>query len=170
MNPVPCYIALGSNLGYPSENLCSAVELLRGVSSSHELSRSGLYRSEPVGPIEQPDYLNAVVSFPVRLAPLELLERLQAIEAGHGRTREVRWGARTLDLDLLLYGDKVIRTERLQVPHPLIAERLFVLKPLMDLNPSLMVPGVGTVRELVEHCPTLRMEWVPWTHRRSAAH
>jgi 2-amino-4-hydroxy-6-hydroxymethyldihydropteridine diphosphokinase len=166
MNDVVCYIALGSNLGDPAEQLRSAVEALRGVSSSNELLRSGLYRSEPVGPAGQPDYLNAVVSFPVRLAPAELLRRLQEIEAAHGRTRELRWGARTLDLDILLYGDSIIRTDQLQVPHPLMVERLFVLKPLMDLSPRLLVPGLGVVGELMEQCPGLRLEPVSWPRRR----
>lgn len=107
-----------------------------------------------MGPSGQPDYINAVVEIAVTLPPHDLLDALQAIEAAAGRVRtSERWGPRTLDLDLLLYGDAVISDERLQVPHPGLPLRSFVLYPLHELEPGLRVPGFGTVGEMLGRCP-----------------
>lgn len=99
-----------------------------------------------MGPQDQPDYLNSVIEFYTAIEPLDLLDLLQAIESDHQRLRERRWGARTLDLDLLLYGDEQINNARLTVPHPGITERSFVLIPLLELDPDLHVPGLGLAR------------------------
>lgn len=108
-----------------------------------------------MGPQDQPDYINAVMRLRTELSAVSLLDAMQSIERSHGRRRqsERRWGARTLDLDLLLYGEQLIRTQRLQVPHPGMAERDFVLRPLYEIEPDLQVPGLGAVRALLQRCP-----------------
>jgi 2-amino-4-hydroxy-6-hydroxymethyldihydropteridine diphosphokinase len=114
-------------------------------------AHSPLYKSPPLGPSDQPDYINAVAALDTGLAALELLAALRDIERRHGRKRDgVRWGPRSLDLDLLLYGDVVMDTPELTLPHPGLPERAFVLYPLFDVAPQLAVPGRGTVRELRE--------------------
>jgi len=127
------YVALGSNLGDRRDHLRHGVRSLPGVSAV-----SHLYETEPVGGPEQGAYLNLVVELATDLYPWELLDRCLAIEAGAGRERSVRWGARTLDLDVLLWGDARIESERLTVPHPRMWERRFVLAPLNDLAPQLL--------------------------------
>jgi 2-amino-4-hydroxy-6-hydroxymethyldihydropteridine diphosphokinase len=144
------YIGIGSNLGRPVERVRCARDALAGLPKSRLLAVSPLYRNPAVGPGEQPDFVNAVAALQTRLEPHDLLDALLAIEAGQGRTRgSVRWQPRTLDLDLLLYGERAIRDARLTVPHPHIRERAFVLKPLLDLAPALEIPGVGAVAELL---------------------
>jgi 2-amino-4-hydroxy-6-hydroxymethyldihydropteridine diphosphokinase len=107
-----------------------------------------------MGPADQPDYVNAVMAVDTTLEPLPLLDHLQAIETAHGRVRlGERWGPRTLDLDILVFGDQEIRTNRLQVPHSGMTEREFVLYPLMEVAPDLAVPGVGLLYNLVDACP-----------------
>jgi len=132
---VLCYVALGSNMGDSHAYLQKAIEDLESHHNIHELKVSHFYQSKPHGPQDQPDYLNAAVVFITDLAPETLLDLLQKIENVNDRVREgvLRWGARTLDLDLLFYADKVINTKRLIVPHPRICERAFVLFPLRDL-------------------------------------
>lgn len=129
-----CYIGLGSNLGDSKQILRDAVQAL---SQLGQVRCSKLYQSPPMGPQDQPDYLNAVVELTTSLAPLELLDQLQRIEQESGRVRLRHWGERTLDLDLLLYGDQVISHPRLTVPHVGVMLRDFVLLPLLDLNPNL---------------------------------
>lgn len=146
------YIGIGSNLGRPVERVRCARDSLAALPKTRLLAISPLYRNPAVGPGEQPDYVNAVAALETRLAPHELLEALLAIEAGQGRMRgSVRWQPRTLDLDLLMYGDRAICDGRLTVPHPHIQERAFVLKPLLDLAPALEVPGLGPVAELLSN-------------------
>jgi len=156
------FIALGSNLGNPGQHLAGAAQALADLGAGDDLHWSRLYRSEPVGPPGQPDYLNAVVTLPLRITPLRLLDRLQEMEAAHGRIRGMRWGPRTLDLDILMFGEKIVSSQRLHIPHPRIAERLFVLRPLMDIDPLLHIPGVGAVADLTERCPPMRLSPVPW--------
>ncbi len=156
------YIALGSNLGDPPRQIADAVCELAHLALSGSVERSQLFRNAPLGCADQPDFFNAVVRFETRLFPMGLLEALQSIEQRHGRVRREKWGARTLDLDLLLYGGGRIDHPRLRVPHPEIAERAFVLRPMFDLNPAEIVPGMGSVRQLLETCPPWRMEWVTW--------
>lgn len=153
------YIGLGSNLDAPRQQLASALAELGRLPDTDRCTASSLYRSRPVGPQDQPDYVNAVAALDTRLAPLDLLDRLQAIEQQHGRRRDgVRWGARTLDLDVLLYGDAIINSPRLIVPHPEMTNRGFVLKPLHELAPDLEIPGVGTASELLARVNTDDLE------------
>lgn len=154
-------VALGSNLQEPARQLVEAVTALQGLETCRLKRCSRVYRSTAVGPGEQPDYLNAAVLLETRLAPLALLDALQGIEARQGREREVRWGPRTLDLDLLLYGDQTLHLPRLQVPHPRIAERDFVLYPLADLLPAdSELPGLGPLTAMLATCPGADLEVV----------
>lgn len=144
------YIAIGSNLGRPVKQVRRAGEALGRLPHTRLLGISPLYRNAAVGPGAQPDYVNAVAAIETRLDPHALLDALQAIEAQQGRVRgAVRWQSRTLDLDLLIYGDRAIRDERLTVPHPRMHERAFVLKPLLDIAPGLEVPGLGPIASLL---------------------
>lgn len=143
-----CYIGLGSNLENPLQQLQNAISHLRAQSTISELQTSALYRSKAVGPGEQNDYLNAVALFKTTLDAHALLSLLQAIETKQGRVRLERWGARTLDLDMLLYGDQCINTATLTVPHPRMKERNFVLQPLLDLNPTLVLPDGTALKGL----------------------
>lgn len=137
---IPACIGLGANLGDARATLKSAVAALRTLADSRVLAVSRLYRSAPLGPAGQPDYFNAALLLETTLTPHALLAALQAIENEHGRVREVRWGARTLDLDLLLYGRDEISTADLVVPHPELSARNFVVRPLLDINPGLSLP------------------------------
>ena len=147
------YVALGCNLGDRYASLKSAVDALQAHANITEVQASSVYETDPMGPADQPDYLNAVVSLHTCLAPLELLDALQLIERRHGRTRDgERWGPRTLDLDLLLYAERVIESPRLTVPHPGIADRSFVLFPLAELDSELVIPDKGPVARLKAQC------------------
>ena len=148
------YIGIGSNLADPLEQVKQAIKHLQGLKQSSFLNSSSLYVSQPMGPEDQPDYINAAVSLSTRLPPLALLDQLQGIEANHGRVRNgQRWGPRTLDLDVLIYGENIINSERLVIPHPGLHERAFVLYPLHEINPELIIPGRASLAELIEHCP-----------------
>lgn len=136
-----CYIGLGSNLNHPRRQLEQALATLSRVVGIHLLRRSPWYVSQAVGPGSQPDYLNGVLELETCLTAEALLDVLQQVEAQQGRERTVHWGPRTLDLDLLLYGTQVIDSPGLQVPHPRLGERAFVLAPLADLAPSLCLPA-----------------------------
>lgn len=149
-----CYVALGSNLEDPLRQLRAATVALGQLPGTRLLAASRIVRSVAVGPGEQPDYLNAVARLDTRLAPMALLDYLQAIEARQGRIRTERWGARTLDLDLLLYGDESLDTERLTLPHPRMCERNFVLYPLRDVaEANLMLPDGRKLDTLIRACP-----------------
>ena len=132
------YIGLGSNLGDSRQILTEAVAKLAALGP---VQVSKLYQSPPMGPQDQPHYFNAVVQLDTQLAPLDLLDQLQHLEQDAGRVRLRRWGERTLDLDLLLYGDQQIQHERLIVPHVGILQRDFVLIPLLDLDPKIQIQG-----------------------------
>jgi len=147
---IESYIALGSNLERPEQQLKKAIIALQSLPESCLLKVSSLYGSSPMGPQDQPDYINAVVKIETALEPLALLDQLQALEAVFGRVKGERWGARVLDLDLLLYGDQVIDHPRLQVPHIGISERAFVLLPLSELVDELLIPKQGLLSELVK--------------------
>lgn len=152
--PVTAYIGLGSNLEEPRAQLRRALEALGRLERSELLRSSPFYRSAPMGPADQPDYLNAVAALRTELPPLELLDRLQAIETEQGRRRGAqRWGPRTLDLDLLLYGQERIDSPRLSVPHPGLTERSFVLVPLLDIAPDLVLPDGRALAALAAACP-----------------
>ena len=132
MNEHVVYIGLGSNLQNPESQVRRAIQALGELPGSGVQAASSLYRSTPMGPQDQPEYVNAVVQLATGLSPGELLDRLQRVEQAHERVRGQHWGPRTLDLDILLYGDEVIATERLQIPHPGLAQRNFVLYPLAN--------------------------------------
>ncbi len=151
---VRAFIGLGSNLATPSQQITQARTAIAATNGIQELAFSSLYKSAPMGPQDQPDYVNAVMAIATDLSPLELLKILQRIEHEHGRVRNgERWGPRTLDLDLLLYGDQQIQVPDLTVPHVGIAEREFVLYPLYEIAPDLTVPGKGSLSDLVANCP-----------------
>ncbi len=142
------YIALGANLGEPVETLQDAITTLAQSTELSHLKASSLYSSSPMGPSDQPDYVNAVASAETQLSPLALLDFLQTIEQQFGRERSLRWGPRTLDLDILLYDDQCINSERLTIPHIGLAERDFVIIPLAELNPQLILPNGQTIELL----------------------
>lgn len=147
---ITTFIGIGSNLGRPVEQVRRAREALAELPKTRLLGLSPLYRNPAVGPGDQPDYVNAVAAIETQLGPRDLLKALQAIETAQGRARgSVRWQPRTLDLDLLMYGDRTIHDGCLTVPHPHIQERAFVLRPLMDVAPDLDVPGLGPVAALL---------------------
>lgn len=136
---ITAYVALGSNLADPVAQLQQAVKSLQKFAQNVQVSP--FYGSKPLGPQDQPDYVNAVVKLDTDLAPLALLDKLQQIEQDQGRVRLRRWGERTLDLDMLLYGDQQITSERLTVPHYDMHRREFVIVPLFDLAPKLILPN-----------------------------
>lgn len=146
------YIALGSNLENPVAQLQQAAADLALLPDSKLVQVSPFYHSQPMGPQDQPDYVNAAAHLVTNLEPIQLLDALQAIELAHGRVRKQHWGARTLDLDILLIGQLELSTERLTVPHYGMKERAFVLLPLFDIAPDLTLPDGQTVRELAQHC------------------
>jgi 2-amino-4-hydroxy-6-hydroxymethyldihydropteridine diphosphokinase len=144
------FIGLGSNLDNPREQVIAAFRELAETDGIRLLARSSLYLSEPLGPQDQPDFINAAAAIETSLDPLSLLEVLLTIEQKHARKRERHWGPRTLDLDLLLYDDERIQHPDLTVPHPAIAERSFVLLPLQEIAPELVIPGLGSVSSLLQ--------------------
>jgi 2-amino-4-hydroxy-6-hydroxymethyldihydropteridine diphosphokinase len=140
------YLGLGSNLGDREAVLRAAIRAL-DAGGVRILHRSSVYETEPVGLRDQPRFLNLVVEAETALSPDDLLALIQLIEASLGRTREVRWGPRTVDIDILLFGDETVVTDRLTIPHPEIRGRRFVLEPLAELRPDLKLPGGPTVAD-----------------------
>ena len=146
--PVRVYLGFGSNLEDPERQVRSAVDEVGALPGIVLVRCSSLYRTAPLGPPGQPDYINAVAAYDTTLEPHPLLDALQGLEAAHGRVRAERWGARTLDVDILLYGRCEIADVRLTVPHAHLAEREFVLIPLVEIAPDLEIPRQGSVRAL----------------------
>lgn len=142
------YIALGSNMDSPHSQLDSALEAIAQHPHMQLTGVSSRYQTPPIGP-QQPDFINAAAELSTDLSPLALLDALQAIEQQQNRVRNIHWGPRTLDLDILLYDNLVLESERLTIPHPRLSERAFVLVPLTDLNPQLALPSGETVAELL---------------------
>ncbi|PMZ97680.1 MULTISPECIES: 2-amino-4-hydroxy-6-hydroxymethyldihydropteridine diphosphokinase [unclassified Pseudomonas] len=152
------YIGLGSNLDEPAEQLRSALQALDLIAETRLAAASALYTSDSLLP-GQPRYTNAVAAIDTALAPLDLLDALQAIENGQGRVRKERWGPRTLDLDMLLFGDQVIDVPRLKVPHYHMQARPFVLYPLAELVPeSFHLADGRPLAQLLEDCPFVGLE------------
>jgi len=148
---ITAYIAVGSNLADPVSQANLAIETLKSLPQSKFIATSKLYSSTPMGPQNQPDYINAVVAIETELTPIELLNCTQAIEQEQGRVRkDERWGPRTLDLDIILYGNEVIDSERLTVPHYGMKGREFVLYPLAEIAPSLQLPDGTELSELLK--------------------
>ena len=168
---VRAYIGLGGNLGDVAASFRSAAASIAALPDTQIVTGSGLYASPPWGGVAQPDYLNAVLGIDTGLPALALLEALLAIERAHGRDRGagLRWGPRPLDCDILLFADAVIDSGRLQVPHPRMAERAFVLVPLAEIAPDLDIPGLGALRPLLDRVseqPIRRIaEGIPHVHQ-----
>lgn len=146
---VDAFIGVGSNLSYPSSQVEAAIDRLADLPGSRLVARSSLYRSAPFGGVEQPDFVNAAVQLQTQLSAGRLLEYLKDLERAQGRDEGgKRWGPRVIDLDLLVYGRQRISQPGLSVPHPGIAERNFVLLPLMEIAPELDVPGLGPLSSI----------------------
>lgn len=157
---VRAYIGLGSNLNNPAAQIRQALTALAALPSTRMLAHSHIYKSKPLGPPEQADFLNAAAILETQLEPLALLRNLHNLEEQQGRrrTRERRWGPRTLDLDILVYGELALHTPELTLPHPGVHLRSFVLYPLAELAPELVIPGHGSVRALRERCTSPAIE------------
>ncbi|UAB69767.1 2-amino-4-hydroxy-6-hydroxymethyldihydropteridine diphosphokinase [Vibrio sp. SCSIO 43132] len=148
---ITVYIAVGSNLSDPVTQALQGIEALKSIPNTELVRASSLYSSTPMGPQNQPDYINAVVEVQTSLTPLELLDSTQKIELEQGRVRkDERWGPRTLDLDIVLYGNEVIDSERLTVPHYGMKVREFVLYPLAEIAPSLTLPDGTQLQTLLK--------------------
>ncbi|MEH6549467.1 MAG: 2-amino-4-hydroxy-6-hydroxymethyldihydropteridine diphosphokinase [Pseudomonadales bacterium] len=155
------YIAMGANLGRPLDQIETGLRALNQHKACTVLACSPYYRSKAVGPGEQPDYINGVCKISSSLDAEELLLLLQEIEQQNGRTREIHWGPRTLDLDLLLFGDLTLNTEFLTLPHPRMEQRDFVIRPLFDLAPELELPNghsLATVLQQLEDSGLIQIE------------
>jgi 2-amino-4-hydroxy-6-hydroxymethyldihydropteridine diphosphokinase len=150
MNPLwrPAYVAIGSNLESPRDRVLEAIERLGKLHAARSASRSRLYLSRPLGPQDQPQFVNAAVGLLTQLAPLDFLTELLAIERAMGRERRQRWGPRVIDLDLLWMVDSPVALPALTLPHPGVSIRNFVLYPLADIAPTLKIPGLGPVLDL----------------------
>ncbi|MEX1199960.1 MAG: 2-amino-4-hydroxy-6-hydroxymethyldihydropteridine diphosphokinase [Methylophaga sp.] len=147
------YIGLGSNLEAPAEQIKTALTDLQSLPATQLLKTSSLYASPPMGPQDQPDYINAVALLDTTLSAHDLLNALQAIEQQHGRQRKRHWGERTLDLDILLYGQQMIEDERLSVPHPGLTQRAFVIYPLLEIAGDINIPGHSNLQAIALQCP-----------------
>jgi 2-amino-4-hydroxy-6-hydroxymethyldihydropteridine diphosphokinase len=153
------YIGLGSNLADPLEQLRSALAALAALPQTSLTAQSSFYISDPLGPADQPRYVNAVAALDTELPPLELLDALQAIEQEQGRMRKgERWGPRTLDLDILLFGERQLDEPRLTVPHYHMHARAFVLYPLAEIAPQLYLPDGRALSALLAACPFAGLE------------
>ena len=155
------YIAIGSNLASPLEQVNAAIQAIGEIPDSRIMAVSSFYRTPPLGPQDQPDYLNAAVALETTLAPEALLDHTRRIELQQGRVRKAeRWGPRTLDLDIMLFGDEVINTERLTVPHYDMKNRGFMLWPLVEIAPELLFPGNTPLRTyLAQNYPQRPALW-----------
>jgi 2-amino-4-hydroxy-6-hydroxymethyldihydropteridine diphosphokinase len=158
---VRAYIALGANLGRAAEQVQYGARALAALPSTKLLHCSSLYRTAPVGNTAQPDFINAVCALETTLPAPGLMQALLEIERAHGRVRDVPGGPRTLDLDLLLYGEAVLNTADLTVPHPRLHERAFVLYPLQEIAPGLEIPGRGRLEDLLPGCAGQPIEKLP---------
>jgi 2-amino-4-hydroxy-6-hydroxymethyldihydropteridine diphosphokinase len=144
----PAYVAIGSNLESPRERVLEAMERLDALSAPDMLLRSNLYLSRPMGPQDQPDYVNAAAGLLTQSTPQELLAHLLDIERSMGRTQRERWGPRVIDLDLVWMVGATVDEPGLKVPHPGVSTRNFVLYPLADIAPTMKIPGMGAVLDL----------------------
>jgi 2-amino-4-hydroxy-6-hydroxymethyldihydropteridine diphosphokinase len=143
------FIAIGSNLQNPLQQVMTATDQLNHLPESKMLQASSCYQSPPLGPSDQPDFINRVVALETPLEPEPLLDSLQAIEQTMGRVRTVRWGPRTIDLDILLYGNQVIQSQRLTIPHAGLKDRAFFLYPLAEIAPELILPNGEKIVDLL---------------------
>jgi len=148
---VRAYIGLGSNLDRPRSQVKQAIIALAGLPETRVVQDAGYYVSRPMGPEDQPDYINTVVQIETRLSPQQLLDACLRIEHQQGRIRTRHWGERSIDLDILLYGDQRIETDTLTIPHPGITQRDFVYLPLLAIDDTISLPGRGRLRAIIEH-------------------
>ena len=155
---ITAYIGLGSNQGGPRAQIDQAFAEIDGLPATRLAARSPLYRSAPIDAPGQPDFVNAVAAVETELSAVQLLAALQAIESRHGRERPQRNAPRTLDLDLLLFGETACASPELTLPHPRMHERAFVLRPLLDLDPRAQIPGRGAARALLRACTAQAIE------------
>jgi len=146
---VTAYVALGGNLEDPRRQVLAGIDALTQLPHTQWTAASSLYRTAPAGYAGQPDFINAVACVCTTLAPRALLEHLLAIERAHGRVREFPNAPRTLDLDIVLYGEQVVDEPGLTIPHPRLHERAFVLAPLVEIAPEIAIPGRGRARDLL---------------------
>lgn len=146
------YLSLGSNLGDREDYLKQALDLLKEIPEIKVTGKSSLYQTDPVGYTEQDYFLNAVISISTTLSPQELLKKTQEIEGLLGRKRIIHWGPRTMDIDILLFNEEALQEPDLIIPHPEMQHRRFVLVPLAELDPGLMIPGLGRVGQVLESC------------------
>lgn len=147
---VIAYIALGSNLHNPEKQVCDAAQAIQRLPSTEFITQSSLYKTPPLGPHNQPDYINQVIAIKTALSADELLDALLTLEKTMGRVRDVRWGPRIIDCDIILFGDHVIQSDHLTVPHPEMKNRTFVLRPLAEIAPDLVLPSGETVQQLLD--------------------
>jgi len=160
--PARAFLALGANLGDPVANVTGGAAALAASDGVTLVARSPLYRTPPLGPPGQPDYVNAVLEIATTLEPEALLDACQSVESRFGRTRDgARWGPRTLDVDVLLYGDRIVHTARLDVPHPEMTARAFVMVPLAAIAPDVTIPGYGRVADLAAPFAGAPLERLP---------
>ena len=155
------FIGLGSNLAQPAVQIIQAMQTIGLVQDTKVVARSSLYRSAPVGYLDQPDFVNAVVKVETALTPIALLQALLALEQENGRTREFQNAPRTLDLDVLMYDDLQHHEHGLTVPHPQMHKRAFVLQPLLEISPDCVISGVGSAAAALELCKDQRLDKLP---------
>ena len=162
VDSVAAYIGIGSNLDDPERQVRHAIEALASMPETRFVRASRLFRTAPWGRTDQPAFVNAAAEIATTLPPRALLDALLAIERAQGRHRDgTRWGPRTLDLDVLIYGDRVVDEPGLAIPHPHLADRAFVLLPLADIDPALHVPGKGRISELLRKVDATGIEPLP---------
>lgn len=146
------YLSLGSNINNPLEQIKIALKEIDNIPEINLLNISSLYKTPPIGP-KQPDFINAAIKINTSLSAHDLLTKMQEIEQAHHRKREIHWGPRTLDIDIILFNKEQISTERLTVPHPFMQERAFVLVPLLEIEPMLETPQHGSLQEILNKLP-----------------
>lgn len=152
------FVGLGSNLSDPCRQVLHALRALDSLPRTKVLARSSLYRSAPIGYLQQPDFINAVVQMETELEPRALLDALLGLERDNGRTRDFLNSPRTLDLDVLLYDNLQHHEHGLTLPHPQMHRRAFVLRPLLEIAPDCVIPGVGSAAEALRHCADQQLE------------
>jgi 2-amino-4-hydroxy-6-hydroxymethyldihydropteridine diphosphokinase len=157
------FVGLGSNLGEPQQQLQRAFAELGKLPDTRLLARSSLYRSAPIGFADQPDFVNAVAKLETALSPQALLQSLLQVEHGHGRERTFRNAPRTLDLDVLLYGDLQLHEHGLTIPHPQMQLRAFVLQPLLEIEPDCVIPGIGSAADMARKCEDQKLQKISAT-------
>ncbi len=149
MGKTTVYIGVGSNLNNPKQQVSTAINDIKSIIEFDFIAASSLYKTPPMGPQDQPDYINAVIKLTSSVSADTVLDKLQEMEHLHGRVRKTRWGARSLDLDILLFGNETINTARLKIPHPGLNLRAFVLYPLIEIEPNFTLPNGISLKQQV---------------------